>query len=242
MATVNDLIIDAYGEIGTYGPADTMSTADSGFALRRLNMILDTWSAQPLMSMALRFLDLPVVAGTDSYTIGPSGATVTAPRVTRIRSARLSYPNSNPLFYPLDVLSILDYEYLKARRYYDLTTRPDTVVLQNSLPNSTILVSPKPDQDCTIRIWADYPQFTAANLTDVLTLSGGVYKALMLQLAMELAPSFGATVSPVTQMAWQDAMRTVKAMNTIQQGTPYDERSPGMGGRFDIRSGLEYWS
>jgi hypothetical protein len=240
MATVNDLIIDAYGEIGVYGPADTVSSTDSAFALRRLNLILDTWATQPLMSFAMRPIDLPLLPGIESYTIGPTGATVTGPRVTRVRSARLSYPSSNPLYYPLSILSILDYEDLKARRYFDVSTRPDTIVLENTLPNSTVLLSPRTDQAATVRIWGDYPQFIAGALTDVLSLSGGVQKALMLQLAMELAPSFQAQISPATQMAWQDAIRSIKAQNTTSQGTPYDDRAPGMSGGFDIYTGLSY--
>ena len=185
---------------------------------------------------------LVVFADVAPYTPVPPpfAATVTAPRVTRIRSARLSYPNSNPLYYPLSILDILDYEDLKARRYFDLSTRPDTIVLENTLPNSTVLVSPRTDQAASVRIWADYPQFTAGNLTDVLSLSGGMQKALMLQLAMELAPSFQAQISPATQAAWQDAIRSIKTQNATPQGTPYDDRAPGMSGGFDIYTGLSY--
>lgn len=243
MATVNDLVTDAYGEIGVYGPSDTISFGDQTFALRRLNNILDTWAAQPLMAMAMSFYDLPVTAGVSSYTIGPSGSPITGARPTRIRAARLSYPNSNPLFYPMDVLDVLQFADLSASRYYDVgQTRPDTVVYNNTLPNATVLVLPVPDNAATIRLWYDYQPAPFGDLTATLNLSQGYYKALMLQLALEMAPSFGATVSPITQAAWQDAIRSIKALNTVQQGTPYDSRSPGLFGRFDIRNGQTYGS
>lgn len=233
MPTVNDIITDAYGEIGVYGPSDTISAADSSFAMRRLNMILDTWSAQPLMSMALSNQDVALTPGTQTYTL--------TGRPTRLRAARLSYPNSNPLFYPVQILGVPDYEYLESRRYYNTgPTRPDTIVYQASLPNNQLLVAPVPDQACTLRVWYDYTQPQVAALTDSLTLSPSYYKGLMLQLAMEIAPSFGATINQVTQVAWTDAIRTIKAMNTVLQGTPYDSRMPGMSGRFDIRSGMTY--
>jgi hypothetical protein len=89
-------------------------------------------------------------------------------------------------------------------------------------------------------VYLDYQPAPFSATGDTVTLSQGYYKALMLQLAMELAPSFQAAISPVTQAAWQDAIRVVKAMNTVVQGTPYDSRAPGFNGRFDIRSGMTY--
>lgn len=243
MATVNDLVTDAYGEIGVYGPADTFSSTDQAFALRRLNMILDTWAAQPLMAMAMSFYDLPITAGVSQYTIGPSGSPIVGARPTRIRAARLAYPASSPLFYPVDVLDVLQYNDLSSSRYYEVgRTRPDTVVYNKTLPNATVTVLPVPDDAATLRLWYDYQPAPFASLTDTLALSQGYYKALMLQLALELAPSFGATPSPITQAAWQDAIRSIKAMNTVQQGTPYDSRTPGLFGRFDIRNGQTYGS
>jgi hypothetical protein len=244
MAIVNDLIFDAYGEIGVYGPADTISTADLGVALRRLNLILDTWAAQPLMAMSISFYDLPITAGTSQYTIGPSGGSpIVGARPTRIRAARLAYPTSNPLFYPMDVLDVLQFADLSSSRYYDVgQTRPDTVVYNKTLPNATVIVLPVPDNAATIRLWYDYQPAPFGAISDSLALSQGYYKALMLQLALELAPSFGATASPITQAAWQDAIRSIKALNTVQQGTPYDSRSPGLFGRFDIRNGQTYGS
>jgi hypothetical protein len=243
LATVNDIITDAYGEIGVYGPSDTLSATDTAFALRRLNLILDTWAAQPLMSTSMQSYDIPVTAGVTTYTIGPSGVPVTGVRPTRIRAARLSYPNSNPLFYPLNILDILQFEELQANRYYDVgRTMPDTVVFNNTMPNSTVQIWPMPDLACTVTVWFDSQPAPFASTGDTVSLSQGYYKALMLQLALELAPSFGAPISPVTQAAWQDAVRVVKAMNTVVQGTPYDERAPGFRGRFDIRSGLTYGS
>lgn len=241
MPTVNDVITDAYGEIGVYGPSDTISTTDSAFAIRRLNMIFDAWAAQPLMSPAPTQLDIPVVAGVADYNFGSLGSGNVQPyRLGPVRIARLSYPNSNPLLYPLQILGLEDFQYLKSRRYFDVAARPDTLVYQNAIPNTIITLAPTPDQNCTVRIWYTYQQFVAATLTDGLVLSQGYYKALVLQLAMELAPSFGATVNPVTQAAWQDAIRAVKAQNVTVEGTPYDSRMPGMRGRFDIVSGLEY--
>lgn len=185
--------------------------------------------------MALAFQDVALLAGTQGYTL--------TGRPTRIRAARLSYPNSNPLLYPVQLLSVLDYEYWDARRYYDVgRTRPDTIVYQPSLPSNQLTVAPIPDQACTLRVWYDSAQPQVTGVSDTLTLSAAYYKGLMLQLAMELAPSFSAAISPVTQAAWQDAIRTIKALNTVSQGTPYDSRAPGANGRFDITSGLTYGS
>jgi hypothetical protein len=232
MPTVNEIITDAYGEIGVYGPTDTISTQDSSFAIRRLNMILNTWGAQPLMSAGLQGYVLSVAAGQADYTIQPLA--------TRIRSAHILYPGTNPLVYPLEVMSRLDYEYLKSRRYYDFTMRPDTLVYQDGSPTSTLTLAPTPDKNCAVKLWYDSLPSSVSSTADTLNFTYGYYKALMLQLALELAPSFQASISPITQTAWQDAIRTVKMQNTQQQGTPYDPRMPGLNGRFDITTGLWY--
>jgi hypothetical protein len=118
--------------------------------------------------------------------------------------------------------------------------RPDTLVYQDGSPTSTLTLAPTPDKNCAVKLWYDSLPSSVSSTADTLNFTYGYYKALMLQLALELAPSFQASISPITQTAWQDAIRTVKMQNTQQQGTPYDPRMPGLNGRFDITTGLWY--
>src|ERR1700722_11046687 len=98
----NQIITDALIEIGAYQLTDPLPAADTQLAIRKLNRILDEWSARRIFAYTVAFTSYTLTAGHSPHLIGPS---LTSPdfaasvRPTRIRSAQLILTGLTPSVY-----------------------------------------------------------------------------------------------------------------------------------------------
>ena len=86
MATVRDLIEDAFREAGVLGLGQTMKAEDYQLALRRLNGMIGQWNKKRWLTFHLTNKTI-VSKGITGYTIGPTGDIVVTERPDKVYSA-----------------------------------------------------------------------------------------------------------------------------------------------------------
>ena len=108
-ATSDQVVTKALQHCGVINTSETVSTADFTLCRTALNLILKNLPIETWLLWCYVDLTIPLVSGTSTYTIGPSG-TVSGIRPLRIAKAWLRDTNNNDI--PLTQLSRSDYDML----------------------------------------------------------------------------------------------------------------------------------
>ncbi len=212
MATVLDALIrPALRMIGQLGPGRGAGPAELVDALGVLNRMLDAWSTERLNVYTIRPDVYNLIAGQQTYTIGPGGD-FNAPRPVRIEEANLR-PALNPdQRVPLEVKSGLDWS--RQNLPPVTSTMPGTLYYDAQAPLGNIRLWPVPlyaDQ-LELFTWQQLGQFNA--VSDTVALPPGYADAIASNLACKLAPEWGRPIRPdVYQMA-VDSKARIQSLNT----------------------------
>jgi hypothetical protein len=210
-----DLISAALIEIGVLSGTEVPDNSDAAVASTILDQMLDSLQADRLWIFAIqRMLFVPAVL-QQTYTLGPGGNFNVSPRpakVTRYGVVSLSNP-IQPIELPIDSLTEAQWQSIPVKNI--TSALPQRVWDDQQFPLRNLNFFPVPNvlvnftvyQWAALTTWPDY-------VTDV-TFPPGYMKALRLSLAIELAPSFGATamVTPLLIKLAETAVGRIKAMN-----------------------------
>lgn len=234
-----DLIKESLIEINAHAPGESLSSEEASFALSKLNAILDTWSSRPIMAYVVEFNEYTLTPNLQPHTIGPSGATFTATqRPVKIESASLILNTSAPdVHVPLRIVD--KDEWARVMIPAMTSTMPGDLYYAPTFPNGSIYLWPVPTVAYGLKIetWGLLAQI--ATLATAVNLPPAYKEALVLTLALRLAPAFGKRPSDMTLAAHLKAMAAVQGPNT--QAPKIMTRDIGVpggdGGLYDIRTG-----
>lgn len=197
MTTANDVIQDALEMLGIYGPGDTISAADQSRMFFLLNAMLDEFASMNIFLYQITPLTLTLVASQAAYTIGPSGASVTAIRPTQItygEAAATVTGGSTTTF--MDVVSAVEFQALKS--YGATPSRPQYAWYNPTFPSGTVTLLPAPDSVGTAVVNAWYRLARFDTQTDDYTFAVGVLDGLRDNLAVSAKPYFtNAALDPI---------------------------------------------
>ena len=165
------IIVDAYERCNRLSPGETLSADDAAFGLRRLNMLVDELSAQPLFL----FKDtLTSAAQTGSITLGAGSWASIAPGSEIISAACDNLP--------LRPITVKQY----SEQYRPFVTGTPSVFAPDGF--STVFLWPIPTgQTITLQTRETVSQF--ADQTTEYTLPDGWSNALGAALAVRIAPN-----------------------------------------------------
>ena len=243
MATAFDVCVDALDRIGANAANSEPSNEDIEITARALNTLIDSMSniQQNIFSVApYRFL---TQGGKQDYLLGPATDDAGNPtnadwviaRPMRIEEAVLmAYApivdvgppivigeTSGTLFLGLTMVNFYDWSSLSVR--YLNTTWPTTVYDNGGYPCRTISLWPVPQGQLAIELWLWEPLTTYSTLTQELNLPPGYQRYLTLKLAMEIAPTFGKSVTDTLRLQAAEAENNVRILNqitTVSQPSP----------------------
>lgn len=154
-----------------------------------LNDMIGVWRNESLLVSAIREDIFTLTINLKTYTIGPTGATFTAPRPTYIKDANLILQQSTPVIrLPLQILR--DSSEWAAIGVQDITNSiPGALYYSPTVPNGTIKIYPQPLLAYQIELfsWAQLDTFADIATTNY-DLAPGYESALKYNLAVELAP------------------------------------------------------
>lgn len=197
IVTVATLIQDAMGLCNATEIDETPSASDMAINLRAANAMLGRWAAQRLLLRAVSPITFNTVAGQYDYTIGASGANITAAKPLSIQSASIKDGTMN---YPVSVLpkeafdNLVDRETSSARPVY-VTYDPGAA--QQTVHTGTISLYCIPDKVYAVTLGVDAYLSELVNLTDNITLEPVYYEAFIYGLAARLFRRYSDDKTPV---------------------------------------------
>ncbi len=228
MSTWLDVITDALIEIGAYGPADSIDPAEIQLAIRKVNRIVDDWSARRLYAYASVFTQFTLTPGHAPHLIGPGLASpdfALAIRPVRIDSAALILTDQTP---NVDVpMNIRDAAWWAGQRVKSLTSDiPTDLFYEPAFPNGQLNFWPVPNYAYAVRLesWValtSVPLDSNGNPQPTNTFAGppGYENAMLLTLAEQLCTPYGRPLPPELAGRAAHARATIGSNNAPSKRT-----------------------
>lgn len=182
-----DLIRSSLRLIGAISSSETPASDETMDALEALNLLLSSWGASRFLSKNTQTIT-HTLTGAASYTIG-SGGDINTTNPTDIYTAK--YTNGG-LDYTLKVIDFVDYEQIAVK---NISSIPEFIALKPDYPLSTIYVFPV-GSGGFLTLSAVRPQVELDINDDIQDIYPPEWiRALKYNLAVEIAPEYGVTVS-----------------------------------------------
>lgn len=207
-----DIVNRALRINGVISSIEAGDAQDINDALKSLNMMIEQWSLEDLMCYYILNETFAAVSGTASYTIGPLATWASAQRPVTISNMFCRGTDNHDV--KIEALTEKDYQELYNKSQ---TGEPEYYYYQPTITSGTVYLWPVPDAAYTIGIsqLAQLTQFS--ELRHEIDLPPGYCKALIWNLAIEIAPEYGKQVDEVTAQNAIKAKALIKVKNNIIQ-------------------------
>lgn len=234
-----ELISSSMRLIGALDSGEVPTADEANDSLLVLNNMLDSWLAERLMAFSITIEEFPLVAGQQTYTMGPGGNFNTARpvKIDRMSVVWLSNP-SQPLELPIPYLTDRDWQNVPVKNIQ--TSLPTMVYDDGNYPLRNLSFWGIPSQQVNTRIysWQQLTQFP--DLTTDINFPPGYAEALRYNLAFRLIAEMPGDYNPVmTQTTLQlatDSLARVRIINAPIIEAFCDPALLGRGGYYDWRS------
>lgn len=203
MTTALEIIERAMKKCGALTKSETPDADESNDALVSLNNLLSSWSNESISVYARTTESFSLVAGTSSYTIGV-GQTFNTARPIFIADAYIRY---STLDYPVDVINDETYDSISDK---SARGRPTVLNYTAGNPSGTIRLWNNPDQVYTLYIVSE-KELGQLTLSSTVDLPPGWERALIYNLAVELAPEYGQQPD---QLVYNIAVESKRMINS----------------------------
>jgi hypothetical protein len=202
-----DIVNRALRINGVIASLDSGDAQDVNDAFTSLNMMIEQWSLEDLMCYYIKSNTFSTAVGSSSYTIGVGGDCDTD-RPIVIKSAFCRDTSDAPLA----IITDTDYQNIPDKTQQGL---PNYLYYQPVQPLGVIYLYPVPDAIYTISV-SQLTQLTKfSELRHELTLPPGYLKALIWNLAIEIAPEYGKATDEITLKKAVEAKALIKVKNNI---------------------------
>lgn len=198
--------------LGVQDSGESLSPAQLADALAAVNALLDNWSIEQLMVPSLTLSIFPLVALTQSYTIGAGGVfNVTRPSDIVAAEVSIPGPGGTNIQFPVEVVD--------AKKWSSLPDRTSASNVIKALfydrgnPLGKVYVAPLPLAAVNLELTMVVPFTAFADLTTPVTMFPGYSRAIELGLAVELAPQYDMQPSPALAQIYADALARVRNLN-----------------------------
>jgi len=209
MATVLDVCTSAMRDIGAIAIEETPSAAEAQFCFNKLNEMISAWNNESLTVYSIINEVFPIVASQPSYTMGVGGNFNTA-RPIKIVDVYTRDANGND--FPVQ---IIDYDqYASILPKYITSPLAQMIYNDNNFPLLTLYPWPiwnNSSYSAVIWSWQAITAFPL--LTTTLVLPPGYDRAIKYNLAIEISPAFGRSVSADLRDLAVTSKATIKRTN-----------------------------
>lgn len=210
--TALDLISSSLRLLGVLASGENASANEANEGLIALNDMLDTWTTEQLLIFSKVTETFALVAGQQSYQMGTGAPDFNTPRPQRIENALWQQPTGSTNFN-------LQIEIINQDQWAAITTPqiqsniPTKMFPNYTFPYATLYFWPIPQVVNNLILWSWKPPIDIAALTTTISLPPGYNKAMKYNLALELAPEFGAMPSPLVVSVAEESKAAIKRMN-----------------------------
>jgi hypothetical protein len=212
-STALELIKGALRNINVLSSGEEPSSEEGQDSLVILNQMIDGYNGDGLMIFTTEIDDFPLTSNKQIYTLG-SGGDFNIPRpafLDRASIVILSNP-AQPLEYPIPIYTTQDWQ-----EKVPVKNVPGNLPLliydDGGFPLRTLTFWPVAADNVKFRLysWQKLIQFTT--LQQSAAYPEGYLEAFRYNLAVRLAPEFGASVSPETALLAVSTLARIKSNN-----------------------------
>jgi hypothetical protein len=237
MATVEALVADALREIAVLAAGETMSASEGTNGLASLNRMVNAWKAEKVFIYQNAATTWAIVSGTGTYTVG-TGGTVNVLRPMHIVAINIRDAVTTPA-YEMGLRLMTDQDWAEVRIKAQTAYRPQAAYYNLSYPLATLFLWPIPTSaTLTGVLYAPLATDEFAALTSTVSLPPGYERMIVKNLAMELAPQYGANVSSQLTQQAQDSLAVVLRANKNLEEQRFDPGAMMRRRYYDIYSDL----
>ena len=181
--TARKIIRKAMQKVGILVKSEVPDDDEANDALDSLNALIDSWSnySDNITTRVRETFTLPT---TTSVTIGV-GQTFNTQRPIQIVDA---YVSQGTIDYPVEVVNEEQYDSVS---FKTIQGRPVYLAYDSGYPTGNINIYPVSDGSYTLTILSEKAIVGFATLDTLLNLPNGWERALVYNLALELAPEYG---------------------------------------------------
>jgi hypothetical protein len=206
---------------------EILQPGDASWGLQKLQRLIDSWNVQRDKIFAQTFNVFSNPPNTQPVTIGPGGTFQMNQRPTKLVSASLLLPNSNGSTTDLPIY-VQDADWWAAQTIKNLSsTFPTSVYYEVDNPLGNLYFWPIATGSYQVRLETWIALTQAIDMTTLLGFPQGYWEAIVSTLAVQMAPSYGAQISPGLARIQSDAVRAITNNNseapricTAGQGMP----------------------
>lgn len=208
MTRAIDIITRSMRQMKVLAAGETPDADDAQDMLTALNQMLESWATERLMVYVNSRDTISLTAGVNSYTVGPSGGTVTD-RPVQISDA--SYITCNNVDYPLRIITQQEYDAFPVKTVQGI---PFVIYPDMGMPNATMYLYLTPSTGMTLNLLSQKVLTSFAALTTDVSLPPGYAQAISQSLSEVMAAEFGVQLDP--QIARQASLsrKKLKRINT----------------------------
>ena len=218
MTTARDIITRALQRNGILTKGESPSGDEASDGLSALNDMIASWSNDSLLIYARISESFPLVSGQSSYTIGPSGNFNT----TRPLQILTAFTRIGNIDYEMSIIPEQAFDGITQKNIS--SSIPEVMFYQAGFPLGTITIYPVPTTG-TLHIRSE-KQLTELSSLDVdVDFPPGWERALIFNLAIEIAGEYGQTVDEATYLLAMDSLNKIKtavARNKTMDAYPYN--------------------
>lgn len=208
-----NIITSAAKKIGVVFKSEALDADEANDGLISLNDMLDTWSNDDLATVSDTLESFPLTTAA-SYTIGVGGNFNTV-RPINISSVVVRVGNID---YTLDPITLDQYQEDIALKSIQ-SPIPKFYNYDNGYPLGTFRIYYVPNGG-TLYLQSSKPLSNISALTTIIDLPPGWKRALIYNLAIELAPEYGAEVSAIVQQNAKTSLGAIKRSTAINNAMP----------------------
>ncbi len=222
MATGQGLIEDSLLELGVGSPGDELDESILNHALRVLNKMWSSWSAE-IAPVYTRTLTTHTWAGsTASQTISLSGSDITLAQPVQITGFQMRVSSVD---YTLNEVSFEQYQTTAIKTI--TSAMPTVFSYVRGASEGTIYIYPLLSASSTARIQTIQP-LTDFTLAGTVALPAGYEEAVQTNLAIRLAPTHGKSARPELVDRAQKSKLALENLNEENNEMWPDPMMPGL--------------
>lgn len=212
--TALDLITRALRLINVVADAELPTSDEANDSMESFQEMVDSWNADNLAIFTIGSNDFPLTLNQQSFTFGPGGNfNLSRPAKIVGMSAILLNNPSNPVEVPMSMYT-WDQWQMQVPVKNVQGTFPQICYDDGGMPLRTLNFWPIPTiQQNNVRIYSWQSLLWPAMLQTLLNFPPGYARAFRYNLAVELAPEFGAQIPPAVAKVATDSLAMIKTMN-----------------------------
>lgn len=223
----DQVITGALRKLAVIASGQTPSTQQVTDANEALNALIKAFHADGMPVWKITSTTFTVTSGTSSYTIGPSGSTVTAVQPLKVIQAVYTPSGGNNT--PMTIVNRYDYKYLPLSS--SIVGLPVELYYQPLATTGVIKLWPTPnDSTTTVTINYQAPYEDMDSASDNFDFPAYWIQALIYNLAWSLSPEYG--IPPTDR-----GLISKEAMYWKEQALSYGTEEGSMFIQADLRKG-----